>query len=402
MNKKIIFILLIICAVITWGGTCESAVAAAETKNTTQTDTTKELEDYVDDQLEDINATQIEELLANLKDDQLKLLGGMSFKDKVKSLLNGDFSIGYSSLFSALFHLFFDGIYALLPTFSVVAAIAILCGMLNGTKTDFISEGTSNVIFFVCYSAILMIILTSVFSLISSVTQNINALAQQMNATFPIILTLMAAGGGTSSATVYSPAVAFLSNGVVQVIIYLILPIVTLIIIFSVVGNLSGNIKLNKFNDFFKSAAKWTMGICITVFTLFLTVQGISAATYDGVSFRIAKYTIGNTIPIVGGFLKDGMDLIIASSILIKNAVGSFGILLIIATILTPFVAIVAFSLFLKLTSAIIQPVTDNRICEFFSNISAGLNYLIAAVLSVGFMYLLTVVLLICSTNSIL
>lgn len=400
MKKKIFLVFVAVLAAVVIGGGAETATAAKESDYADGS--AKELEDYVDEQLGDLDSSEIDKLLDGMTEDQLKLFGGMSFKEKVKSLLNGDFSIGYDSLFSALFHLFFDGIYSLLPTFSVVAAIAILCGMLNGTKTDFISEGTSNIIFFVCYSAVLMIILTSVFSLITSVTQNINALANQMNAAFPIILTLMAAGGGTSSVAVYTPAVAFLSNGVVQVILYMILPIITLIIVFSVVGNLSGSIKLNKFNEFFKSAAKWIMGISITVFTLFLTVQGITAAAYDGVSFRIAKYTVGNTIPIVGGFLKDGMDLIIASSILIKNAVGSFGILLIISTILAPFLAVVAFSLFLKLTAAIIQPVTDSRICEFFSNISAGLNYLIAAVLSVGFMYLLTVVLLICSTNSIL
>ncbi len=400
MKKKIFLVFLAVLAAVVIGGGAETATAAKESDYADGG--AKELEDYVDEQLGDLDSSEIDKLLDGMTEDQLKLFGGMSFKEKVKSLLNGDFSIGYDSLFSALFHLFFDGIYSLLPTFSVVAAIAILCGMLNGTKTDFISEGTSNIIFFVCYSAVLMIILTSVFSLITSVTQNINALANQMNAAFPIILTLMAAGGGTSSVAVYTPAVAFLSNGVVQVILYMILPIINLIIVFSVVGNLSGSIKLNKFNEFFKSAAKWIMGISITVFTLFLTVQGITAAAYDGVSFRIAKYTVGNTIPIVGGFLKDGMDLIIASSILIKNAVGSFGILLIISTILAPFLAVVAFSLFLKLTAAIIQPVTDSRICEFFSNISAGLNYLIAAVLSVGFMYLLTVVLLICSTNSIL
>ena len=396
--KKLIKCIIIGIAAVLFFFSDTSVSIASESA----TDTEKELEEYVDEQLDGIDSSVIDELMENMSEEQLKFFEGKDFKEKIKSMLNGDFSIGYDSFFQAMLYLFFDDIIALLPTFSVVAAICILCGLLNGAKSEFVSEGTSNVIFFVCYCSILLLILSSVFALMEDVTKNISGLQKQMAAALPIILTLMAASGGSSSVAIYTPAVAFLSNIIVQAVVYLVLPLITLIILFSVIGNLSGKVKLNKFNDFFKSLAKWVMGICITVFTLFLTAQGITASVYDGISFRIAKYTVGNTIPIVGGFLKDGMDLILASSILIKNAVGGFGIILIIASIMSPFISILAFSMFLKVTAAVVQPVADSRISEFFTNLSAGINYMIAAVLSVGFMYLIMLVLLICSTNTIL
>jgi hypothetical protein len=53
-----------------------------------------------------------------------------------------------------------------------------------------------------------------------------------------------------------------------------------------------------------------------------MTVQGITSASIDGISIRATKYAISNSIPIVGGFLRDGFDIVIAGSVLIKNAVG--------------------------------------------------------------------------------
>ena len=51
---------------------------------------------------------------------------------------------------------------------------------------------------------------------------------------------------------------------------------------------------------------------------------------------QTTKYTIKSYIPIMGGYLSEGMDLILASSLLIKNSLGLVGVMLLITTILSP------------------------------------------------------------------
>ena len=114
-------------------------------------------------------------------------------------------------------------------------------------------------------------------------------------------------------------------------------------------GNMSGEIKLKNFGALAKSIIKWVLGISLTVFTVFLTVQGITSATYDGFSFRAAKYAIGNTVPIIGGFLSGGLDMLVAGSVLIKNSLGSCCILLFAAVIAVPLIQLAVYNLFLKL-----------------------------------------------------
>lgn len=63
--------------------------------------------------------------------------------------------------------------------------------------------------------------------------------------------------------------------------------------------------------------------------------------------------------------------------------------------------AVVVFSLFLKLTAAVTEPVGDGKISGFLTSLSGTVNYFIAGILAVAFMYFITLLLLICSSNTL-
>ena len=138
----------------------------------------------------------------------------------------------------------------------------------------------------------------------------------------------------------------------------------------------------------------------MTLFFTFLTIKGITAGSFDGVSIQTAKYAIKSYIPLVGGYLSDGFNIIMSSSILIKNSLGVAGLLLLFATVIIPIIKIAIFSLGLKLTSAIIEPLSDSRTSNFVYTISKCMGYLVATILCVAFMYLVTVGLIIISGNA--
>ena len=309
--------------------------------------------------------------------------------------------MNYSSVFSALFSLFTDSVKEILPAFALICAVALLCGVLNTVKSGFLQDSTAEIIFFVCYAAVLVILLSQLVQVFSLCYDTMLNLRRQMEIVFPVLLTLMAASGGTVSATVYQPAVAFLCGGVADVLTNVVLPFTVVIILLNMVSNLNKNVKLHGFISLFKSANKWLIGLSVTVFGIFLSVQGLTSATYDGISLRAAKYAISNSIPIVGGFISNGFDLVLAGSTLIKNSVGMIGIFLLISGILQPVISLVAFSLGLRLSAAICEPIGDERISVFLKQLSDSIGYLIACLLAIAFLYFLTVLLLICSAGVI-
>lgn len=358
-----------------------------------------ELGDSIDEQLGELDLSELEEYLERLKEESGNFFQ-YGFLEEVKDILNGKFNVDYGNLLSWVLGALLSGVYDLMPTFLSVVAIAVFCGIFNASKGDFLSDEIRNLIFFVCFSCVVLLLINVVFILIENTRNTINNIANFNEIMSPVIFTLMAASGGTVSVSVYQPAVAFLTNGIVRIILDAVLPLSTLMMVFSVVSNLSVSTKLTRFVEFFGSLNKWLIGISFTVFTFFLSVQGITAGGIDGISLRATKYAISNSIPIVGGYLKDGVDLVIASSVLIKNAVGVVGIIAVFFVILSPLLCIMSFQLLLKLTSAVIEPLGDGRLSGFCASLSKNVNYLTASILSVGLMLFLTITLIICSANA--
>ena len=101
----------------------------------------------------------------------------------------------------------------------------------------------------------------------------------------------------------------------------------------------------------------------------------------------------------MGGYLSDGMDLILSSTILIKNSIGLVGVLMIISAILSPLLEIVIFSLVMKLISAVLQPMGNTKISNFLSSTSKSIIMLSTCVLAIGFMYLISVGLIMSTSN---
>ena len=243
--------------------------------------------------------------------------------------------------------------------------------------------------------------MTGVTRLITSTSNTIQLIKTQMEVVFPILLTLMTAIGETASVAVYQPAVAFLSSFIMQIFASVLMPLFIFMIVFTIVSNISTNVKLEKFTKFFGSAFKWITGTVFTIFMAFLAIQGITASTYDGVSIRTAKYAIRSYVPLLGGYLSEGFDVILSSSMLIKNGVGASALVLMFASVVSPIVQIAVFSLVLKLAAAILEPLTDSRVSEFIFTVGKTLTYLATMIIGVAFMYLITTGLIMCTANYI-
>lgn len=346
---------------------------------------------------------QIDELdLAALQAyvDSLGVFSGESIAKRLFDYIGGE-GIDYGGFLQGLSSVLFANVRKMLPSFACVTAVALLCGLLSSVKSRLIGGSTSQTVFLVSFAAALIPVLAILTECFGAAQKSIRSMQTQMQALFPLLLTLMAASGGSVSAAIYQPAVAFLSTAIVSIVSSVVFPLALTVVAFSLAGRLTPELKLNKFSAFFKSMNKWIIGVCISVFGMFFTVQGLASAAYDGITRRAAKYAIGTGIPIVGGFLSGGFDLAVAGSVLIKNSLGSLGIFLMVAVLSEPLISLIAANLFLRLTSAVTEPLGDSRISDFLGETADNLNYCTAGLLFVGFLYFVLIVLMICSSEVI-
>lgn len=369
-------------------------VAAAED------DLSKELEDATLDQLEDLDFGELDKILQDTQQ-AAQLFGGKSFLQKIAEIMSGDFAQDSNSVWEALLNLVFDSLLSFLPIIATIIAVAILGGMMQNLKPNFNGKSIGSVVHFVTYGVVVILVFTIITRMISTTTSTITSIKSQMDAVFPILLTMLSAVGGSVSVSVYQPAMALLASAIINVFTIFLMPLFLISVVLALVNNLSNNVKLDKFISFINSLFKWIIGLVFTVFIGFATIQGITAGSIDGLSIKTAKFAIKSYVPIVGSYISDGLYVILASSSLIKNAVGAGGLLLLAGTILTPIIELVVFMMVLKLMAGIIEPLGDGKIASFVSSLSKSMTMLISMIVAVSFMYVVLTGLVMCSANII-
>lgn len=356
-----------------------------------------ELNSQIIKDLSNLDFDSLDDCLNNVLND-FGLSYNSSIKDVVLSITSGKYFGNYDSLFDGVLAFIFKNIKSVIPLIMMIIAVSILSSILNSIKSSSHSS-ISNLIHFVCFIVVVLLLTTSIANVVKITKNTLSNLTGQMQTIFPIMLTLLTASGGLTSVTIYKPIVSILCSASSVVFSNYLFPLFVLSFIFLILGNLSKNIKLNKFIDLINSIFKWSLGFVCTFFTIFMSIQGISASKFDSLSIRSTKFAVKSYIPLVGSFISDGFDLILFSSILIKNAVGVVGVILIAFTILAPIIQILALKFGLQLVSAILQPVGNSQIGDFCSGCSKVLVYPIVLILVLSFMFFLSMGLVMVTAN---
>ena len=170
-RKKVLLILLgmmLLLLFLSMGGYRRADASAESTAR-------EELQDNIRELIDSLDTKELQEYL-----DTLTAFRGVSVKDKLRSLITGDFSLDYSSLTSAVLSLVWEQGKILLPAFAVILAVTILCGVLNSAKSDLLHSTMSDIIHFVGYISVGATVLACLISVLDAGFSAITSMQRQM------------------------------------------------------------------------------------------------------------------------------------------------------------------------------------------------------------------------------
>ncbi len=394
-NNKVIIILLVILISIFTILTPMQTLCANENLYNLNDD----LNGTVIEELKEIDFSGFNDVIDEFNSKQTNIFSIDNIKSKVYSIISGENAVNYSNFLARLFSDLIELVIKYLPMLSIIIGIGVISNLLNGVKSKFNEKSTGNLIDLVCFLSVSVLVIGVINSLSKSTGQSIDSMVKTINILFPILLTLMVGLGANATAGAFKPIIAIISTFVADFFNYFIMPLFMLSFIFSIITSMSDNIKLDKFSSFISSLFKWSVGLIFMLFFAVFSLQGIAVGSFDSLSIRTTKYTIKSYVPIMGGYLSDGMDLILSSTLLIKNAVGFVGILMIISSILSPLLEIIVFGLMLKLISAVLQPLGNGKTSNFLSATSKTITMLSSSLIAIGFMYFISIGLIMTTAN---
>lgn len=358
-----------------------------------------ELNQSISDLLKDLDLSELQKYLDENGDSELFKFGNTA-SEIVEYLIHGNLGTDYGGYLSELFSVIFKNVIKLIPAFAEVTAIALLTAVVSTAEGTLMSKSTSKIVRLVCYSLIILIITSMLTEIVTQCIACISSVRKQIEIFTPILATLTVLTGGTSTAAIYQPSAIFLSGGAVEIISGFIFPATIAVIVLNFMSRLNPETSFSGVTAFIKSLMKWVIGITITIFSIFITMQSAASSLFDGIIFKATKYVVSNSVPIVGNFLSSGFDMLTSAGLLIKSSVGICGIILLLFELIEPVILLIAFSLILKFVGAIVQPLGENGLFGLLSDLSKDIEYFLAGLLTVAFMYALIIMLIINSANS--
>lgn len=384
----IIFLLIIVIILVAFGG----IIAAAEGGR-------EELSQNIADLLEGLDLSELQKYLDENSGNYLFNFGSTA-KEIVEYLINGNTGTDYGGYLSELFSILFKNVISLIPAFATVTAIGLLSAVVSAAEGTILGKSTSKIVHLACYSLIVVLISSMLVGVVNGCTSCISNVKRQIEIITPILATLTVLTGGTSSAAIYQPSAIFLSGGAVEIISDFIFPSTIGVIVLNFMSRFNPQMSFSGVTALLKSIMKWVIGITVTVFSIFITSQSSASSLFDGIIFKATKYVVGNSVPLVGNFLSSGFDMLSSAGLLIKSSVGVCGIILLLFEIIQPIIFLISFSVILKIVGAIVQPIGENSLYGMLSDLSKDIEFFIAGLLTVAFMYALVVMLIINSANS--
>ena len=281
-----------------------------------------------------------------------------------------------------------------------ILVIIVIHGILKSITDSLENNNVSQIIYFVQYILIVTLIMSNFTEIIKLVQETANNLVGFINVLIPLLLTLMVYTGSITTSTVLEPIILFISNFTGNIIANVLIPVVLIIVVFSIISKISERIQIEKISKFLKSSVVWFLGIVLTIFVGVVSLEGTLSSSVDGITAKTAKAAVSSVIPVVGKVLGDVVDSVLGCGVILKNAVGFIGVIVIIGICIMPIIKIGTLSIIYSLASAVVQPVSDEKIVKLLDEMSGVFKLLLAILCSLSVILIIGITMVVKISNS--
>lgn len=276
-------------------------------------------------------------------------------------------------------------IKALVSILAIILIHSILKAITEGLENNNISK----LIYYVQYILIVTVIMSNFTEIIKLVQDTTGNLVGFMNMLVPLLITLMMYTGSITTSSVVEPIILFMINFIGNIIQSLIIPFVLILTSLVIISKISDKVQINKLSNFFKSSIVWFLGIILTIFVGVVSLEGTLSSSVDGITAKTTKAVVSSAIPVVGKILGDAVDTVLGCGIVLKNAVGLVGIIIVIGICIMPILKLFVLAASYKLLSTVVQPIADEKIISLLEQIGDIFKIFLGILCAISFMLII-------------
>ena len=272
-----------------------------------------------------------------------------------------------------------------------ILLVAVACGAVEG-----FSHGTGEgktAVFLPMAGALAVTLLTagSLEDLIGLGAETIRELNLFSKALLPTLAAATAASGAVSTATFQQVTTVFLADLLMELMDGLLIPLVYLYIGALAAGACLPENRLGAIAEALKKIITWILTSSLLLFTVYLSTVRVVAGAADGAAVKVAKAAISGAVPVVGGIIAEASETVLAGAGMLKNTIGVFGMLAILAACAYPFLQLGVQYLLYKLSAFLAAAVGAPGLCKLIDGLGGAFGLVLGMTGSCALLLLVSV-----------
>ncbi|MBS3970238.1 MAG: stage III sporulation protein AE [Clostridia bacterium] len=360
---------------------------------------TYDLEEQINEQLDNLNLSEIEEFIHQIDQEIGQYIPEISLTKTIQGIRDGDISLQLGDIFNGILRFIFREFIVHSALLGKLIVLAMICVLLQNLQSAFAESTIGRLSYGITYLVLITIAVSSFILVVETGKTAIEQMVTFVQALLPILLTLLAAMGGVTSAAFIHPFMMVALAVITTIISTIVFPMIHFYAVLSIVSHISEKFKVSQLAGLIKDITMGIMMLCMTLFVGALGFQGVTGVVADSLALRTAKFLTGSFIPVVGHMLTDALEAIVGTSILLKNAIGLVGVLVLVVIWVFPMLKILVIGIIYRLAGSLVQPFGESQIGDALQTMSRCINLVFAAVAAVGLMFFIGVSIIIALGN---
>lgn len=318
--------------------------------------------------------------------------------DFFNSAIKGE--VDNSSIFKKILSLLGQEFVDSIKAVGSILVIIVIHSILKAISESLENESISKLIYYVQYILIVTIIMSSFSGIVKLVQDTTNNLVGFMNLLVPLLIALMLYTGSIATSGVLEPIILFMINFIGNIIQTIIIPGVLIFAGLVVISEISNNFQIGKLSKFFQSSIIWFLGIVLTIFVGVVSLEGTLSSSVDGITAKTTKAVVSTAIPVVGKILGDAVDTVLGCGIILKNAVGLIGVIVVIAICIAPILKLAILTITYKLLAGICEPIADKNIVSLIEQVGDIFKIFLAILTTISVLLIIGTALVVKISNT--
>lgn len=253
----------------------------------------------------------------------------------------------------------------------LVLLVALLCGVIDGVRQG---SGDAGVDLMPMAGAlsVTMVSTGSLHTLIGLGAETVDAMSVFSKALLPTLAAATAAAGALGTATVQQVTTVFFVDLLLQMIHGFLMPLVYLYIGVLTAGAMLSDSRLAGIAAALKKVVTWVLSVSLIAFTVYLSIVRVISGSADSAAIKVAKATISGAIPVVGSILSEASETVLAGAGMLKNTIGVFGMLAVLAICAVPFLQLGVQYLLYKLAAFLTGTLGPPGLCKLVDGLAGA------------------------------